>query len=436
MKVSDLMEKRVLVAGLGVTGLSVVKYLLRTGVDFDIADERDAHQSISADTKNVRRHSEFSAELFCGFHIIVLSPGIARAHPAVAAALQAGVDVIGDIELFADAVDVPVIAVTGSNGKSTVVAWLTDVINECGTRAIACGNIGEPALDALLDDAQVLVLELSSYQLESTRSLRPIAATVLNISEDHLDRYDDIEHYAATKRRIYKYAEHCLANYDDARTWPQPAANYSCDFFSIRTADSGSHKESKVRWQKTLVADVSLAVPGDHNKSNALVVLALSSALNLCSEKCINALVRFSGLAHRSQFVAEAAGVRWFNDSKGTNVDACEKAIVAMGSPVILIAGGIAKGADFTVLQTTMKEHVKLLLLLGRDKQVIAADLQGSAEIQFVDSLHEAVSAAHQRAVPGDAVLLSPACASFDMFDNFEHRGEQFVATVNEVLAA
>lgn len=436
MKISDIIQKRVLVAGLGVTGLSVVKYLLRTSVDFDIADERDAHQSIGIHNKNVQRHTQFSAELFCSFDIIVLSPGIARAHPAVAAALQAGVDVIGDIELFADAVDVPVIAVTGSNGKSTVVAWLTDVVNECGTRAIACGNIGEPALDALLGDAQVLVLELSSYQLESTRSLRPIAATVLNVSEDHLDRYDDIEQYAATKRRIYENAEYCLANYDDVRTWPQPAENFSCDFFSVSTTDSGSKEESTARWQRALVADVSLAVPGDHNKSNALVVLALSSVLNLCIERCIGALAKFSGLAHRSQFVVEAAGVRWFNDSKGTNVDACEKAIVAMGSPVILIAGGIAKGADFTALQATMKEHVKLLLLLGQDKQTIAADLQGSAEIQIVDTLHEAVTTAHQCAVSGDAVLLSPACASFDMFDNFEHRGEQFVAAVNEVLAA
>lgn len=446
MKISDLMNKRVLVAGLGVTGLSVVKYLIRSGVEFDIADERDAHQNIDAHDKNIQRHTQFSVELFCGFDIIVLSPGIARAHPAVASALQAGVVVIGDIELFADAVGVPVIAVTGSNGKSTVVAWLTEVINECGLNAIACGNIGEPALDALLGDAQVLVLELSSYQLESTSSLRPLAATVLNVSEDHLDRYDDIEHYAATKRRIYEHAEHCLANFDDMRTWPTPANNVACDFFTISSAelssvnngstDSSDSEQSTVRWQRALVADASLAVPGEHNKSNALVVLALSSTLNLCTQQCIKALASFTGLAHRSQFVVEKSGVRWFNDSKGTNVDACEKAIVAMGSPVILIAGGMAKGADFTPLQATVKEHVKLLLLLGTDKQTIAADLQGSADIQIVETLREAIIAAHNQAVPGDAVLLSPACASFDMFNNFEHRGDQFVATVNEVLAA
>lgn len=431
MNITDLINKRVLVVGLGVTGLSVVNFLIRSDVDFAIADERDAHQPIHANDKSIQRYSQFSVELFCNFDVIVLSPGIPRAHPAIAAALCAGVDVIGDIELFADAVDVPVIAVTGSNGKSTVVAWLTDVINDCGLKALACGNIGEPALDALLGRAQVLVLELSSYQLESTRSLKPLAATVLNISEDHMDRYDDIDHYAATKRLIYQSAQHCLANFDDSRTWPESAQCAVCDYFSVNTTG-----KPNVRWQRRDIADASLSVPGDHNKANALVVLALSSTLNLCKEQCARALEKFRGLAHRSQFVAEKAGVRWFNDSKGTNVDACKKAIVAMQSPVILIAGGLAKGADFSSLQSTVREHVKLLLLMGKDKQLIAGELQGSTDIQIVETLREAITTAKCNAEPGDTVLLSPACASFDMFANFEDRGEQFVATVNEVLAA
>jgi len=234
MKISDLKYKSVLVAGLGVTGISVAGFLVREGVEFDIADERSDESTLAGFDVTAQVHREFTADLFCRFEVIILSPGIPRAHPAIVAALAAGTEVIGDIELFASAVTVPFIAVTGSNGKSTVVAWLADALRTCGVNAVACGNIGDPALDSLQGDAEVLVLELSSYQLESTYSLRPLSSVVLNVSDDHRDRYDNIEHYASVKRRVYSRARHCVANRDDERTWPTDEANTDCRFFPLR----------------------------------------------------------------------------------------------------------------------------------------------------------------------------------------------------------
>ncbi|MFK7994164.1 MAG: UDP-N-acetylmuramoyl-L-alanine--D-glutamate ligase [Granulosicoccus sp.] len=431
MNLSDLSQKRILVVGLGVTGLSVVRYLSRHGIAFEVADENTGAAALSG----MDIHQQFTAELFCRFDVIVISPGVPRAHDAIVAALKSGVDVIGDIELFADTVTIPVVAVTGSNGKSTVVAWLANALNACGIAAVACGNIGDPALDALESDADVLVLELSSYQLESTYSLRPLSATVLNISEDHIDRYDDIEHYASVKRGVYKHASHCIANFDDKRTWPADAPNSHCSFFTLAESSNDS-----CYWQKSLLDELILSVPGEHNVANALAVLALAAPLTtlmtIDEADLIASLPCFSGLAHRSEYVGEKGGVRWYNDSKGTNVDACQKAIVAMPGPVILIAGGMSKGADFSSLATTVKQYVKLLVLIGQDRQLIADQLRGHVAMEMADTLQKAVSLASSRASSGDVVLLSPACSSFDMFKNFEDRGEQFVVAVKKVLAA
>lgn len=431
MKIADLINKRILVVGLGLTGLSVARYLSREGVAFEVAEQNSIHPSFAALEVSPVLHSEFTADLFCTFDVIVLSPGIPRAHPAIVEACEAGTDVIGDIELFADAVQTPVIAVTGSNGKSTVVAWLADALNACFVRAIACGNIGKPALDSLSLDADVLVLELSSYQLESTRSLRPLSAVVLNISDDHLDRYDDIEHYASTKRRVYEHALHRVANLDDERTWPEKSQRESCTFFSLQEcANDSAHV------QRSILGDGFTSMPGEHNVANALALVSLAAPLALPREQLVAALKQFNGLAHRSQFIGVHNEVRWYNDSKGTNVDACEKAVTAMPGPVILIAGGMSKGADFSVLHSVVSEHVKLLLLIGQDRQAIAQQLHGCVPLRLVDTLQQAVEIASVSAVPGDVVLLSPACASFDMFENFEDRGDQFVAAVKEVLAA
>jgi len=448
MQPRTLTSMRVLIVGFGATGKSVARFLSQHDISYEVADECEHDSAVAiAEEYGCKAHSEFSSGLFAQFDVLVLSPGIPRSTPSVLDALNAGVDVIGDIELFAGVVDMPVIAVTGSNGKSTVVSWIAHVLRAAGIKALACGNIGLPALESLQESADVYVLELSSYQLESTRSLKPLSAAVLNVSDDHLDRYDDIEHYAQVKRRIYALSDHCIYNNDDVRTRPceGEADSRTTQSFTLNDRDS-----SKVRWHRvvrentlyladdnySILNQSELALPGDHNAANALAVLALIEPLEVPFPALKNGLLGFTGLPHRSEYLGEKAGVRWYNDSKGTNIDACCKAIESMSCPVVLIAGGIAKGADFGSMRSVVEKHVKLLVLIGRDRDQIAQQLAGVAEIVMADDLQEAVNVAHTHAVSGDAVLLSPACSSFDMFRNFEDRGEQFAATVEEVLAA
>lgn len=445
MNPRELKDKRVLIVGYGVTGASVARFLSARNIAFDVADEcdKDTAQTLAV-SLGCQVHTCFDLALFKEYALLVLSPGVPRATPAIVDALAAGIDVIGDIELFAGVVEVPVIAVTGSNGKSSVVTWIAHVLQSAGINALACGNIGQPALDCLNEQADVIILELSSYQLESTRSLKPLAATVLNISDDHMDRYTDIEHYAAVKRTIYQGATHCVANLQDKRTWPDENAG-DCDYFTLDTDAVNS-----ARWHRSIKEDAiwlsddryallpqaELSVPGDHNAANALAVLALIESLAIPFTALKEGLTDFAGLAHRTEFLGEHAGVRWYNDSKGTNVDAAIKAIRAMPGPVVLIAGGISKDADFTPMRAVLEEHVRVLVLIGRDRERMARQLESSTTILSAESLRDAVDLCRQQAQAGDAVLLSPACSSFDMFRNFEDRGTQFAAAVEEVLAA
>ncbi|PID63287.1 MAG: UDP-N-acetylmuramoyl-L-alanine--D-glutamate ligase [Gammaproteobacteria bacterium] len=507
MKTTELKGRKVIVAGAGSTGQSVARFLDRAGVAWSMADAR-------FDEPGNMATLPLNGETLATADVVVLSPGIPRAGDAVQAAIDKGVRVIGDIELFAGEVDVPVVAVTGSNGKSTVAAWLEQMLRALGCNAVACGNIGRPALDMLegadadadgsKDKAgkrpEVLVLELSSYQLESTESLRPLAATVLNVSDDHLDRYESIEAYAAVKRHIYDGASNCVINLDDARTCAADKSA-SCAGFTLAggvgkaaapsvtddvrcvyalasrvgsgldsgvgsrpdsagssvDAGVGSREEAapsaSVRrdWlvvsdegddAEFLVAADRLPLPGRHNVANALAALALirplvdAGIVKATLQMAAGAMLAFRGLAHRTELVGEHAGVRWYNDSKGTNIDACEKAVSAMPGPVILIAGGLGKGADFGALREPLAGSLKALLLMGRDREVMANALEGLAPVHRVDSMAEAVRLAARMAKAGDVVLLSPACASFDMFDSFEHRGDVFRSLVSEVLAA
>jgi UDP-N-acetylmuramoylalanine--D-glutamate ligase len=442
----SLNSQRVLIVGYGATGESVARFLQLHSITFEVADEGDSTIWLES-SLTCPLHKHFTSELFVQFDVLLLSPGVPRSHAAIQSALEAGVDVIGDIELFANVVDAPVIAVTGSNGKSTVVSWIAQALQGAGIKAIACGNIGLPALDSLHKAADVYVLELSSYQLESTRSLRPLAATVLNISDDHLDRYSDIEQYASVKRTLYAQAEHIVVNQDDPRTWPQPDEELSgtCERFSlclepdVGTRWHRTEKENKL-WlcddHFAFLAQQDLSVPGDHNVANALAVLALIEPLKVPFTALRESIIGFYGLPHRSEYLGESSGVRWYNDSKGTNIDACSKAIQAMPGPVVLIAGGISKGADFSLMRDVVSQHVKLVILMGRDRAQIRDQLDGSVELLLAEDLRDAVLIAKRRSDKGDVVLLSPACSSFDMFRNFEDRGEQFAATVEEVLAA
>jgi len=447
-------NKRVLVVGLGVTGESVVRYLHAQQVKFDVVDEKSQpSEALQRYLTNATMHTTLDAALCSAYDILVISPGVPRSLQALQSAKAAGVEIIGDIELFTRAIgSTPVIAVTGSNGKSTVVSWIAHVLKHCGKRAKLCGNIGTPALDSIDASTELYVLELSSYQLESTLSLKTISAAVLNISDDHMDRYASIEHYAEVKRRIYGGCAHPVINLDDERTWIKPmdallddqqphiGQNHGTVFSLINTsADYYVVEAANDAWlccgDNKLLRRSQLQTPGDHNVANALAVLALLQPVSLDLSKAIVGLIQFRGLEHRTEFVLERDGVRWYNDSKGTNIDACRKAITAMNGPVILIAGGMSKGADFTALRVVVEQHVKALLLFGEDAALIRDALTGAAKIFMTTGMEEAVKRADEVAESGDVILLSPACSSFDMFENFEQRGKLFKQAVEAIAA-
>ena len=471
MRLAELHDASVLVIGGGLTGASVARFLARHDVVFDLVDDGGVPASLDALVTGAV-HASLDAALARRFDVVALSPGVPRAHPAVRAALESGVRVVGDIELFAGRVVAPLVAVTGSNGKSTVVAWLADLLGRVGLRAVACGNIGMPALDSLDEAAPAVdgsdgaegearaidchVLELSSYQLESTTSLAPDAAVVLNVSEDHLDRYASFADYAAVKRRVHDGAARVVVNADDPASAPDADGVVVAARFTTRTPPNPSD-ESGTRWHlgdldgvswlcrdgRAVLERARLALPGDHNAANALAVLALLDALDgprfaglATRADVLDALCAFRGLPHRTELVGEGGGVRWYNDSKGTNVDACRKALEAMPGPVLLIAGGLAKGADFSPLRPVVARCARAVVLIGRDRMALHAALDGAAALHLAASLDEAVGLCARLARPGDAVLLSPACASFDMFADFADRGRRFTARVEEALAA
>ena len=462
MAIETLQGARILIVGTGVSGASAARFLHRRGLPFALVDERGVPAALAALAEPGGVHERLEAALLARFDVLVLSPGVPRAHPAVSAALANGARVVGDVELFAlaDADEVPLVAVTGSNGKSTVVAWLADALQRLGVHAVACGNIGLPVLDSLeaAPDAPAAnepvhcrVLELSSYQLESTFSLAPHVSVVLNVSEDHLDRYASFEAYAAVKRGVHARSARLLANADDPASEPSSADAAAATLVRFTLGEGARWHRARrggelwlCREGVPLLRQDALGVPGDHNAANALAVLALLEALGerlpaLGADPVANETVReavraFRGLPHRTELVGEGRGVRWYNDSKGTNVDACVKAVTAMPGPVVLIAGGLAKAADFTPLRAVLARRAKAAVLIGRDRERLFEALDGALELHRADSLEAAVASAGALSAPGDVVLLSPACASFDMFTDFEERGRRFGACVREWL--
>jgi UDP-N-acetylmuramoylalanine--D-glutamate ligase len=347
---------------------------------------------------------------------------------------QSGVRVIGDIELFAEAVNKPVIAITGSNGKTTVTTLIGQMIAAGGNKVAVGGNIGVPALDLLQQDADLYVLELSSFQLETTDSLQPLVATVLNVSEDHMDRYDDLADYQCSKKKIYHRAKHVISNADDELT-----RHSSEDIqFSLQRDDVDYHI---IHQPQTMLAvkgegwinTSELKLKGRHNWANCLVAMAMAGIAGIPKAAIVETLKQFTGLEHRSQWIAEINGVSWINDSKATNPGAALAAIQGIDEPIILLAGGQSKGADMQSLCTAVKEKVSCVLLFGQDADKMEQSLQGCTRIERVENLAEAVARAHQIAQPGDLVLLSPACASFDQFEGFADRGEQFSRLVRSL---
>ena len=441
-------DKQRIIVGRGVTGLSVARYLAGRDLPFAVCDTRANPPGLD----KLKRFApmadlylgELDAQLLSSADELIINPGIALSTPAIQAAIQAGVKVIGDIELFARAADAPVVAITGSNAKSTVTTLVGMMAEKAGRRVAVGGNIGTPALDLLDMKADLYVLELSSFQLETTDALNAEVATVLNVSEDHMDRYADLASYHLAKHRIFRGARQIVVNRDDALTRPLVADQLPCwsfgldkpDFKGFGLIEQGGEKHLAFEF-KTLMPVSELKMRGAHNQANALAALALGHAVGLPMAAMLEALREFAGLPHRCQWVGQHAGVDYYDDSKATNVGAALAAIEGFGGDLqgqqVLIAGGDGKGADFAPLVEPISRHCRAVVLLGRDADRLEQALGGRVPVRRVAGIDEAVMAAAELARPGDAVLLSPACASLDMFANFEERGRLFAAAVRRL---
>ena len=452
----ELKDKRVLVLGLGDTGLSALRWLHRQGARLSVADTRQTPPGVEAlktEMPEVKLHTgAFIEAVFKDAEIIVISPGVPKAEPLVQAAIQRGVPVVGDVELFAQfkAASAKVIAITGANGKSTVTTLAGEMCKAAGLKTVVAGNIGLPVLDTLSGEApDVYVLELSSFQLETTSSLNAGAATVLNISEDHMDRYQGLEDYAQAKARIFAGNGVQVLNRQDALTMGMKSQNRPVVTFGLDEADAENnyglkHQADKtflMRGKEALLDTQLMKIAGLHNAANALAAMALCEAIGISQSAMLKALSEFKGLPHRVEWVANIADVAFYDDSKGTNVGATYAALQGLVSPnsarkIVLIAGGDGKGQDFSPLGEIVKTNARALVLIGRDApQIKAALAESGVEILNASSLENAVEQAYQVAVKGDAVLLSPACASFDMFRNYVHRAEVFVASVKDLAS-
>jgi len=442
-------NKKYLIVGLGISGMSVVRYLSRIGASFEVAEsnaERFSEQKLDEPAlSDTRCHtSELTAELLRGFDCVVVSPGVSVRTDVFKQARAGGVDVIGDVELFARAVTRPVLAVTGSNGKSTVVSMAGELLKAANINASVVGNVGFACLDSLQDESvQVYVLELSSFQLETTTSLKPVAASVLNISADHLDRYEGLNDYAEVKRSIYHNAQHVVFNLDDQMTVPADLTAYaSAVSFSAASqdADWSINNDDLLCGPNAEIPTGDIKVAGIHNQTNALAAMAITSVLiNLDKKQTSDFFTRgfanFTGLPHRTRLVCTTGDVSWINDSKGTNVGAAVSAIKGMSSPVVLIAGGRGKNADYQPLRDAVAELCAAVVLIGEDADKIEQAIGNVVPVFRAESMEQAVRRAAEISSPGDCVLLSPACASFDMFENFEARGDEFESEVKKLCA-
>lgn len=430
-----------IVVGLGKSGMSLVRFLARQGVPFAVADTRENPPELA--TLRLQfpqvevRCGELDVEFLCRAQELYVSPGLALATPALQEAAKRGVKLSGDIELFARHAKAPIVAITGSNAKSTVTTLVGDMARAAGKRVAVGGNLGTPALDLLADDIELYVMELSSFQLETTERLNAEVATVLNVSEDHMDRYADMQAYHLAKHRIFRGARQVVVNRGDALSRPLVADQLPCwsfglnkpDFKAFGLIEEDGEKYLAYQFEK-LMPVRELKVRGAHNQANALAALALGHAAGLPFEPMLAALREFTGLAHRCQWVRELRGVAYYDDSKATNVGAALAAIEGLGADIdgklVLIAGGDGKGADFSGLTDPVARYCRAVVLLGRDAELIAAALGDAVPLVRVKTLDEAVQRCAELAREGDAVLLSPACASLDMFKNFEERGRLF----------
>ncbi len=446
-----VLPESAVVVGLGRTGLSVARFLESHGVHVTVVDSRNEPPCLIELQERVPGADicvgGFDKALFCTAKLLVVSPGVSLNEPEIIEAIKFGVPVIGDVELFARYVKAPVMAITGSNGKSSVTTLVGEMFRCAGRRVMLGGNIGTPVLDLFEEDKpDCYILELSSFQLETTFSLNPVAAVVLNVSPDHMDRYDDENDYFAAKQRIYRGDGVAVINVDESfesrfqqRISPERRQiRFGIEPYSMGDEDFGVGEYRQRLWvmkgAEYLLPVAELPLQGKHNLANTLAALALGSAFKLPMPAMLEALCNFRGLPHRTQRIAKSEGIAWVNDSKGTNVGATIAAIESMPGKVVLIAGGVAKDADFLLLRGVVSDKVRGVILIGKDAALIGEALTGSTVIEYSSSLEQAVTKARQIAKKGDTVLFSPACASFDMFSGYAERGECFIAAVENLL--
>lgn len=431
------------VVGLGATGLSCARYLQRSGVKFSVVDTREQPPGLAALRAEMPDVPVYTGtvpdDVIAAATELVVSPGVALDEPLVRDASAAGIPVIGDVDLFMRVAQVPVVGITGSNAKSTVTELLGQMVRDAGLNVGVGGNLGTPALDLLSAERELYVLELSSFQLERAGHLDLAVATVLNISADHLDRHGNMPAYHQAKHRIFRGCRAAVVNRDDPLTVPLVPAEVDIVSWRLGEPELGGFGLRRVEGEEYLcrgferILPVSeLAMAGRHNVGNALAALALGNCIGLPVRQMAQTLTRFGGLPHRCEQVGDVAGVRYVNDSKGTNIGATEAALAGLGADanIVLIAGGQGKGADFTELANAVRRHCSSVILIGADAALIERALDASVPTLHAASMAEAVALAAAQATRGDIVLLSPACASFDMFAGYEARGAAFCAAV------
>lgn len=438
--------RHIYIVGFGVSGFACAEFFAKRNLDFSLIDS-EAHPERLGDFQSAFVNAAFfTAETAAGSgfsadDLLVVSPGVARDLKVIQAAEMSGAKISSDIEIFRRIVDTPMIAVTGSNGKSTVVSLITDIILAAGFRAELLGNIGTPALSRVEEagKADFVVMELSSFQLESLSHLNAFVATVLNITPDHLDRHKTLGAYRKAKLAVYEGAEYRVVNDADALTFPEKPegkTGQQVSYGLTEASDFYLHKERIFFQSKPVLSVSDIRIKGQHNLLNVMAAMACCYCAGISIEQMQAGIQRFEGIRHRCQWVDTIQGVSFFNDSKATNVGACLAALegLSTGKNILLIAGGQDKNGDFSVLESALAKYVKYVVLIGRDAERIAPYIAG--EFDYRDSLPEAVVAAFDKALPGDIVLLSPSFASFDMFDNFMHRGDVFIEAVEALAGA
>lgn len=435
----DYQGKQVVIIGLGLTGLSCVDYFTARGVTPRVMDTRATPPGMDKLPEGVECHAgSLNRDWILGADLLVVSPGIALATPVLKEAAEAGIEIVGDIELFCREAQAPIVAITGSNGKSTVTTLVGDMAKAAGWQVGVGGNLGQVALSLLDDDCQLYVLELSSFQLETTSSLHAAAAAILNVTEDHMDRYPlGMSQYRDAKLRIYNNAKVCVVNADDAQTMPLYGADERCVSFGADIGDYHLSRQQGETWLRVrgekVLNTTEMKVVGQHNYLNALAALALADAVSLPRASSLQALTEFRGLEHRFQLVWENGGVRWINDSKATNVGSTEAALngIQVDGVLHLLLGGYGKSADFSSLRSHLMGDNVRIYCFGRDREALFNLRPEIAEM--TDTMAEAMAKIAGRVKRGDTVLLSPACASLDQFKNYEQRGHEFARLAQEL---